>query len=223
MVQVLHYNNTSQIISPERNVLMWISNHTTWCQPSDFSTLHWEFLHNTYMAKQLHKKERDQLLRLLISKCTSGSKIALCHISMSWNSLLQAFGAKGGGGEDERRHEKPGSSKVIEPSIMIWLASKAPNGLMDKVSGRSRQVSGRPSWKMLKKTADLVKRDIPKSEDRRPYSTRHKPINSKSWVHPLSVYDIMRKLSLCQENRGRWRCFLPAARVKDILIYPFES
>ena len=33
---------------------------------------------------------------------------------------------------------------------------------------------------MLKKTADLVKRDIPKSEDRRPYSTRHKPINSKS-------------------------------------------
>ena len=151
LVQVLHHNNTSQIISPERNELVRISNHTTWCQPSDFSTLHWEFLHNTYMAKQLHKKEPDQLLRLLISKCTPGSNIAFYDINMSWGSLLQAFGAKGGGGEDERRHEKPGSSKVIKPSIVVWLASKAPKGLMDKVSGRSRQVSGRPSWKMLKK------------------------------------------------------------------------
>ena len=58
---------------------------------------------------------------------------------------MQAFGAKEGGGEDERRHEKPGSSKVIKASIVVCLASKATKGLMDKVSGRSRQVSGRPS------------------------------------------------------------------------------
>ena len=41
------------------------------------------------------------------------------------------------------------------------LASKAPKGLMDKVSGRSRQVSGRPSWKMLKKNCRFGKEGHP--------------------------------------------------------------